>query len=323
MTQNMKVSIILCTWNRSKSLRAVLDDLQTLTVPPGVEWEVLIVDNNSSDDTQAVCRTYVQMDPAKFRYFFEARQGKSFALNTGLENASGDIIAFTDDDVHFDKNWLSEIIKAFAKFDCAGFGGRIVAEWKSKKPAWYVTAGPYRHAAFGAITQFDHGDEPFVLNTAPFGANMVFHKSAVQKNGFFRTDLGSTQSSARIVLAEDTEYCRRLMQANEKIFYLPSAVVYHPVEEYRLKKKYLEAWSFHRGQSFVRVDRVPENAVCYFGIPRYFLPHALKYLLLWVSSLTPKRRFFYKLELCHTLGQMMESRNVILKRQPETAERTI
>lgn len=319
----MKISIILCTWNRAKNLAEVLSDLEASTVPSGLEWEVLIIDNNSADDTRVVCESYVKRDSRKFRYFFEGRQGKSFALNTGLENAEGDIVAFTDDDVKLDKDWLAELAKVFAESDCAGVGGRIVAVWKFKKPSWYVANGPYRHAAFGAITQFEHGDSPFVLKTAPFGANMAFRKSVVQKNGFFRTDLGSTQSASRIVLAEDTEYCRRLLQANEKIIYAPNAIVYHPVEEYRLSKKYLEAWSFHRGRSFVRVDRVPENAVCYFGIPRYLFLPAIKYLLLWVSSLTPKRRFYFKLELCHTLGQMMEGRQMVLNKRPQMADRIV
>jgi GT2 family glycosyltransferase len=117
------------------------------------------------------------------------------------------------------------------------------------------------------------------------------------------------------VIAEDTEYCHRLLRLKEKIMYAPRAIVYHPVEEYRLDKKYLEAWSFHRGRSFVRIDGVPENATCYFDVPRYLLPPALKYFLLWISSLTSKRRFYFKLEFCHTLGGIVESRRMVKNRE--------
>jgi glycosyltransferase involved in cell wall biosynthesis len=109
----MQLSVVICTWNRAEKLRLALESVDRCTVPPGTDWEILLIDNNSTDDTKAVCQGFVEKRPGRFRYLLEKRQGKSFALNTAIANARGAIIAFTDDDITVDSGWLRELLKVF------------------------------------------------------------------------------------------------------------------------------------------------------------------------------------------------------------------
>src|SRR5467141_928239 len=140
----MKASVIICTYNRAACLAAVLESLSRLVVPVDFDWEVLIVDNNSADSTKTVCEPFVHQHPGRFRYMFESQQGKSFALNTGVREARGRLIAFTDDDVTVHPDWLTHIVDTMEKFSCAGVGGRIVPIWTVPKPDWLETEGPNR-----------------------------------------------------------------------------------------------------------------------------------------------------------------------------------
>jgi glycosyltransferase involved in cell wall biosynthesis len=301
----MDLTVIICTWNRSKSLNTVLTSLESCIVPDSVEWEILVVDNNSTDDTRAVCDSFIRKNAQRFRYLFEGKQGKTNALNAGIQQASGEILALTDDDLTVDRHWVAQTYEAFQKYDCAAVGGKIIPVWTCKKPAWMDLEGPFRHPAFGGIVNFDEGDSPHVLTATVAGANMALRKSIVQKYGPYRSDLNRIND---LLGGEDTEYCRRLMSAGERLMYVPTAVVYHPVEEFRTTRKYTQSFGFHYGRWSIRVAGVPPGSKCYSGIPRYLFPIALKYLAKWMATFGAKQRFFYKLELCHTLGQMAESR---------------
>src|SRR5713226_1139241 len=109
----MDLTVIICTWNRAKSLAVVLNSLEASQVPEGLTWEVLIVDNNSKDETRAVCESFIAKNPRRFRYLFHVTQGKTNALNAGIREAYSEILALTDDDLTVDPHWVAEIHKAF------------------------------------------------------------------------------------------------------------------------------------------------------------------------------------------------------------------
>jgi glucosyl-dolichyl phosphate glucuronosyltransferase len=317
----MDLTVLICTWNRSQSLSLVLASLEACLVPNSVAWEILVVDNNSSDDTRAVCESFIKENPQRFRYLFEGKQGKTNALNAGIQQARGEILALTDDDLTVDQNWVAEIYRAFQQYDCAGVGGKIVPVWGCKQPGWMDLNGPFRHPAFGGIVNFDEGDSPHQLTSTVAGANMALRKGIVQKYGPYRSDLNRINS---LLGGEDTEYCRRLMSGGERLMYIPTAIVYHPVDERRTTRKYTQSFGFHYGRWSIRVDGVPPQAKCFFGVPRYLFPVALKYFAKWTLSVGVKQRFFYKLELCHTLGQMAESRRWLKsQRSPQQRVRTL
>jgi glucosyl-dolichyl phosphate glucuronosyltransferase len=319
----MHISVIICTWNRSYALSKTLASIDDSVVPSGIEWEVLVVDNNSTDNTRAVCQSFMQRAPRRFRYFFEQQQGKSFALNLGIRQSQGDILAFTDDDVTVHPHWLHQIYEAFQKYGCAGIAGKIVAVWTCKQPSWIDLDGPYHHDALGGIVRFDKGNVPLALDCTAAGANLAFKKSVFEKHGTFRVDLSGNHADSRragnLLGGEDTELCRRILNAGEKLIYIPQAIVYHPVEKHRVDKKYLTRFAFNYGRFMTRLSGVPDGAKCYFGIPRYMFPVALKFFANWITSFDAKRRFYYRLQFSSMLGQMKEGRQWVQVRQAEHA----
>jgi len=302
----MRLSVIICTWNRAELLYETLNSLEKSELPHDTEWEVIIVDNNSTDETAAVCQQFLRENPRRYRYIVEKRQGKSFALNAGIQDARGRILSFTDDDVIIDPAWLAETIRMFESSPCIGIAGKIVPLWNSKKPAWLTSEGPYK--LLPAIVSYDLGEYPCEIKAPALGANLSIRKEAFEKYGLFRTDLGPTEGSE--IRGEDNELCWRLLHAGERLMYAPKAIVFHPVDIRRIDKRYFQAWYDGMGQSQPRIERAPESAVRYFGFPRYMFRWYLRDLVLWVTSLTPKRRFYYKLQFCATKGQMKEERRL-------------
>lgn len=301
----MDITVILCTWNRAKMLAIALASIEACVAPPEIQWEVLVVDNNSSDDTRAVCDSFVQRYPGRFRYLFEGQQGKSYALNAGVQNAKGRIIAFTDDDLTVDAHWIEALYDVFEKQNCAGVGGKIVPVWTCKQPAWLDFNGPYAHTAFGGIVRFDHGSEISELSTAPIGANMAYRRDILDKYGPFRSDLCRV---GNLLGGEDSEYGRRLLKAKERLLFLPTAIVYHPVEKQRTERKYFRAWAYHYGRWIIRVDGVPNDVVRLFGVPRFMLPVCAVYFFSWISAFRTKRRMYFQLLFLQTIGEMVEAR---------------
>lgn len=298
----MKVTVVICTYNRAEQLRTVLRSLGDVEVPEDVTWEVLVVDNRSTDHTRGV----VEGVPASLpcRYVYEPRQGKSFALNTAVTQAGGDIIAFTDDDVTVDRGWLDGLCRAFADPRCLGVGGRVKAVWRTPKPSWYIEAGPYR-LMMGVIVRYEHGDHTIPAPMLPFGANMAFRREAFQKYGGFDTELGPV--GTRIVLGEDADFCRRVEQGGDLILYVPDAIVYHPVPAERARKQYFLHWYYLYGRYDPVREPPPPGAVLWFGVPRYLLRNLAESALAWLTAFEPGRRFFHKLAVYRYVGAILQS----------------
>ena len=305
----MQVSVILCTYNRQDYLRKVLDSIAVSVLPPSVEWEVLVVDNNSNDQTPEVVKEFAHRYPGRFRYALEPHQGKSYALNTGIREARGEIVAFVDDDVTVEPTWLWNLTKALENNEWAGAGGRTLLSGSLSVPPWLVTSGPY-HMEFVLAPLFDLGDEPRTLNRPPFGANMAYRKAMFNKYGAFRTDLGPSPDPEVPRPNEDTEFGRRLLAAGERLRYEPCAIVHHPVSENRIQKDYFLHWWFDLGRAQIReAGRRPDI----WGIQRrYWSIAKITAAVLtvrawrWFLSANPAKRFYFKCFVWMTAGQVVE-----------------
>jgi glycosyltransferase involved in cell wall biosynthesis len=305
------ISVVLCTYNRAESLGETLRSLAEMQMVERLSWELIVVDNNSSDRTCEVTEQFAATSGVRVRYLFEGRQGKSFALNTGIAAATGDIVAFTDDDVTVDREWLVGIWQILKDRDCIGVGGRIVPVWTQPKPEWLLEEGPYR--LMQAIVSFEMGNEPCLLRVPPFGANMAFRRTAFERYGLFRTDLGPGYKG--LAGAEDSEICRRMMAAGETLIYAPGAVIYHPVEPHRARRSYFKSWYFKFGRAAVRSEGWTPG-VRYFGVPRHLFRLLARNLILWTTALNPQRRFYYKLQCYLTAGSICEARQLSRERKP-------
>src|SRR5258708_37428539 len=124
----MNITVILCTFNRCHSLSKALGSLAATQLQDSLQWEVLVVDNNSNEGTREVALDFGNRFPDRFRYEFEARPGKSYALNTGIKNAHGQILAFTDDDVVVEPDWLQNLTASLHGDEWAGAAGRTLPE---------------------------------------------------------------------------------------------------------------------------------------------------------------------------------------------------
>ncbi len=303
------LSVIICTYNRSDQLERLCTSLDRLDDPDGASWEVIIVDNNSTDGTAAVVDAWVRRSP-RFRSVREVRQGKSYALNAGIAAARGAILAFTDDDVTVDPGWLRHLKRTFDRHDCAGVGGRVVPVWTAPKPSWLVTEGPFR--LLDVNVSFDLGSEAKRLDTPPFGANAAFRLRVFRDHGLYRTDLGPV--GARHLLGEDAEYGYRVLGAGEHLMYQPSAVVYHPAVPERMTRRYYLDWYMRYGRAAAQLGQVVPGAARYLGMPRYLLWQLAKALGGWWLGLGANRRFYHRLQAYRVLGMLREDRR--MARQP-------
>jgi glucosyl-dolichyl phosphate glucuronosyltransferase len=297
----MKITVVLCTYNRCQCLTNTLESVSSLEPPGANEWEVLVVDNNSSDHTREVVGNFCRSHPGRFRYLFEAQQGKSYALNTGIREARGDIVAFIDDDVAAEPTWLKNLTGAMCDEKWAGAGGRILPEWTSPPPRWLPRDGRYPLAPFAL---FDLGMVAGQLNEPPFGTNMAFRKVMFEKYGDFRTDLGP--NPVNMIRGEDTEFGSRLLAAGERLRYEPTAVVYHPVLANRIRKDYFLTWWFDKARADIRQHGIEANRICCRGIPLVLFRRIVLWTLRWISAAKPRVRFQCKVNVWINAGMITE-----------------
>lgn len=303
----MNISVVLCTFNRCLSLSTTLDSLAGQIVAESISWEVIIVDNNSRDKTRAVSEEYARRYPGRFRYIFEAEQGLSRARNTGIRHAKGEIIAFIDDDVVADPDWLRNLTASLVHGKWSGSGGRILPPADFRPPEWLTLGGELDLG--GPLALFDLGQEQGELRRAPYGTNMAFRASMFKTYGAFRVDLGRCGQS--LLSGEDTEFGDRLLRAGEQLRYSPDAVVYHPVPRERLDEKHFRSWWFDFGRTRI-IERSTRPPVC--GLPHeylsivnllwYFLPlRTLK----WLFAIKPRSRFYKKCQVWVALGELVQN----------------
>jgi glycosyltransferase involved in cell wall biosynthesis len=296
----MDVSVVLATYNRAASLRTTLETFSRLVCPPALAWELLVVDNNSSDNTPSVIQEFARTAHFPLRYIFEKRQGKSFALNSGVAEAKGEIIAFTDDDVLLHPDWLTNLTRALEGSEYAAVAGRIVPSWNHPKPEWLEMDGQQ------AVVNLELGDEVTEIRLPPLGANSAFRKQVFGKYGLFRLDLGPNESRHTIT-CEDWEFGERVMRGGEKVVYCPTAIVYHPVDPKRTTKKYFLDWYYYNGVSLTRMAGLPDFGVFYFGAPRWLYRELLVNGLRWLFTFDKNRRFNLKLRTYRSVGNIVES----------------
>jgi glycosyltransferase involved in cell wall biosynthesis len=306
-TRNMTgISVVLCTYNRCESLATALESAAGLQVPESSWMEILVVDNNSRDCTREVIERFCRKHPSRFRYVFEPRQGLANARNAGIREARGEIVVFMDDDVTVDPEWVEILAAKLRTGDWAGAGGRVVPEREFSAPAWLSLKN-----LGGVLALFDLGDLAGELRQPPYGANMAFRKEMFEKHGGFRADLGRIGNN--LLSGEDTEFGRRLLDAGEHLWYEPSAIVYHAMQQERLKKEYFLTWWFAYGRTLVRQDGIRPPIL---GIPRgYFSMARLGARLAgnvgrWMVATRPEKRFFFKVIVWMTIGQIAEGFNL-------------
>lgn len=231
-----RISVVICTWNRSRLLRKTLEHM-TLLDTPGTLWELIVVNNNCSDDTESVLDDFQSRLPLV--RLFEPTPGKSHAANRAVREAKGEYIVWTDDDVLVDPDWLNAYLAAFAGWPEASiFAGRIDPWFEESPPRWLEQVFAKVAGAYAAL---DHGPTGFAMthDTPPYGANMALKHSAhlVER---YDTRLGPRPNSG--LRGEETSMVRRLLSSGHTGRWVPEARVRHFIPAERNRLAYLEEW---------------------------------------------------------------------------------
>jgi glucosyl-dolichyl phosphate glucuronosyltransferase len=310
----VKITVILCTYNRCQTLAKMLESVAASKVPDSVEWEVLVVDNNSSDQTRQVVEDFCRRYPGRFRYLFESQQGLSCARNAGIRESQSEILSFTDDDAIVEPDWLWNLTSALQGREWIGAGGRIIPVWPRPLPGWLSTDDPNTMGPFGA---FNVGTEAGPLKRPPFGGNMAFQREAFGKYGGFRADLG--RSGSNLQGREDLEFANRLLAAGERLRYEPDAVVRHPVAESRMQKRYVLRWWYWYGRSEIAESGPADAKWLIRGVPLYLFRRLVRWTLQSMISLEAPRRFSCQLRVWYIAGMAVACYQSARSKNPQRA----
>ena len=283
----MKYSIVIPTFNRAEDLRGTLDSLAGLRTASA--WEVIVADNNSTDDTREVVAAAARTFTAELRYVFEREQGRSAALNTGIALARGEIIVTTDDDVRVAPEWLDTAGEALESLGCDYVGGRVLPIWGAPRPDWIPDHGGKQWAV---IALLDYGPDPIPFFTlahrVPIGVNMAFRREAFARAGLWDNRVGRKKGT--LLGQEVREWMMRARTAGLTGYYAPAMVVRHMIQRERLQKKYFRRWYYWNGVSRALLYRhswidmqAPESTDLdfsrvphVFGVPRFFYKKVLR-----------------------------------------------
>ena len=238
-----RLSLIMATYNRAAGMVRALESVAAQSAP-AEDWECVVVDNNSSDDTAERFAEFAENHKdINLRMVREERQGLSYARNRGIAESSGEIIAIIDDDERICADFISAYIEAFAAHhEAASAGGRTVAEYPSGRPEWMSrwTERPIANPLYlgDEICEFGRG-------RIPCGGNMAVRRSAIERYGAFDVALG--RSGASLVGGEESDFFARLARGGERCIYVPQAVMFHIIPQSKLTDEYLDRLSYNIG----------------------------------------------------------------------------
>lgn len=307
----MQCSLIVCTHNRSKHLENCLQKIARQDYPTN-KLEVLVIDNNSSDNTRVLVEETCKNYPFELNYHLEIPLGLSYARNTGLRKAKGEILIYLDDDAFPEnKDWIKKIVAAYKENPgVAAAGGEILPIWpKGKAPSWLakLLQGPLSISPQGI-------ERNSIANykNLPWGANISFRKSTLKELGLsFDTNLGRVGN--QVLSGEESLLCIELIKRNKKVMLLAEAKVFHQIAPERLAQEWFFKHAYGQGisEAYLEIKAFSDTAVIYSALRRLsiFLPSSIfailaillqneKYKLLF-CYLTKKHAVFLKQVLWH------------------------
>lgn len=236
------LTVAICTYNRATLLPRALKSV--LSQDLSDQFEILIVDNGSTDNTRQVVASWQQRD-SRIRYVLERNEGISHARNCAMREARGEYLAYLDDDAWAAEHWLANLVKPMATVNPtpACVVGPVSLVWEGKRPDWYPARFESLLCSYrmGEASRF-LGPSDYLLTT-----NSLFHRATLLKLGGMRTDLGHKRNA--LIGGEDNDIFNRLVANDHQVYYEAAANVFHPVPKERQTKKYLLRRLFWDGAS--------------------------------------------------------------------------
>jgi glycosyltransferase involved in cell wall biosynthesis len=268
----------------------------------GTTWEIVVVDNGSTDATVNVIRSFERSLP--IRRIFQPQSGISNARNSGVDAAVGKYLVWTDDDVHVEPNWLAAFLEAFDRWpDAVVFGGKIIPYLLPPTPPWFLDAFDYLKPRLAAR---NFGPNPIPLSIAndqiPYGACFAI-RAAEQKQYRYDPKLGPAPGQNRF--CEETELIRSILSDNYSGWWVPDAEVKHIIPASRQTIEYVLQCYDRMGETWAHLMK-KDMRWTFLGVP----------VLIWVKLPISYLRFRFaymarsKLWI-HYLGRVAWYRGVL------------
>ncbi|MBN1344651.1 MAG: glycosyltransferase family 2 protein [Phycisphaerae bacterium] len=274
------LSVVICTYNRAESLNRALASIHAARIPEGCSWEVLVIDNRSTDHTPRVAGAW--SDRLPLRYLYESEPGLSAARNRALVETRGRLLAFTDDDVEVDGAWLAALLAARRCWPTASYlAGQILPAYDYPRPSW-LTEQCERMLA-GVVVRFSLPRKSGPLTPGeprPMGANLAFDARRLRDVGGFRTDLGRNGTS--LIGGEEVAVLAELERQGSHGVYVPEAIVNHYTPADRLRRAFLVRYFTAVGRAAVRLGEIAP--VGRLGPPRWMVRKLVSTGLAYVPS---------------------------------------
>jgi glycosyltransferase involved in cell wall biosynthesis len=276
---SMDLSVIIPTWNRARLLQGTLDALAAQQVDGSLAWEIVVVDNDSRDETERVVAAFAKRTATPVRYVVERQPGASNARNRGLLEARGAILAFTDDDVLPAPDWIAAMVAAIERWKTDGVGGRILPRWEVPPPTWLTRSEVLLSRL--AIMADERSGFVAIGQTRPqvWGPNMAFRRAVFDRVGGFDPHRGVVHE--KLFRDEETDLISRALERELKIAYDPTITVFHRIGPDRMRKSYFRKLFFDAGQCRALVTPITGER-SFLGAPLrlYALPLSV---LKWVG----------------------------------------
>ena len=300
----IRLSIVIATYNRATLL---LDALKSVIrqSAPAQEWECVVVNNNSSDNTSECFAEFAGEHPEyNLRIVDEPNQGLSYARNRGIRESVGEYIAIIDDDEHIAEDFVAAYIKLFDSVpEAVAAGGPIVAEYPTGRPRWMSC---YTERPIANTMYFGEEVREFPKGRVPGGGNMALRRSAIRRYGVFDTSLGYSGES--LIGGEECDLFERLQIADAKYYYVPTAVMYHIIPREKLTKEYFARLSYNVGVSQLRRARLYRRVwrVRFVELSKWV---ATLLIALWYTITLQWRKGYYLILMRLNISRGLWSRN--------------
>jgi glucosyl-dolichyl phosphate glucuronosyltransferase len=307
----MDVTIIVPTHNRPELLARLLRSLE-MAKAADMEWELLVVDNNSGARFVPEIKEQVAGTSLSVRLLHEPRAGKSRALNTAIRAARGEFVAFLDDDVTVHAGYLLGVQGAIRRSTHNVFGGRVLPGWPYEPPDW-ITGGKPLTTSRGPIVAHDYGEAAREYDASmrrPIGCNFFCRCSLFERLGYFDERLGPGAGPG-LMGGEESVLLKGFQDSGEQILYVPEVTVEHPVDPARMTRSYFRYRLFMSGRSAPYIAKQSFPSV--FGVPRYFFRCLAGEIVRTVGARLRgdwRGAFDHELDVCRFSGAIYECRRI-------------
>jgi glucosyl-dolichyl phosphate glucuronosyltransferase len=298
--ENPLLSVVLTTYNRAELLDRVVRSVLTQRDGAASAFELIVVDNHSTDNTREVVERFTRID-ARVRYVFEPQQGSSFGRNAGIRVARAPLIVFIDDDVQAEPDWVSAILCSFGEHpESDVIGGRVLPAWPATPPQWLT------RDHWAPLALVDHGEMPMAVTSEQpiclVSANLAIRRTVYDTVGGFAPDFQLVKSGI-LGSVEDHEFLLRVLNAGRTVLYDPRIIVYAEIQRTRLEPAYHRRWHTGHGHfhSLLRSEQMEKTSIgTFFGVPAHLYRQAVQNVLGWLRAKAAgdsERAFHHELRL--------------------------